>query len=154
MIICSHLKERLGLDNLPIAPFGSTLGISPPNVPAYSCDYNTSTDSNYNSTIDLSYKKNVYTGMKWQCVEFARRWLILTKGISFADVDFAYNIFDLPSFYSLVDNAVVPITPCRDGESKMKPEVGTLIIWKEEVDHTGHVAVVTNVGEDFIDIGT
>ncbi|MDP2193741.1 MAG: hypothetical protein Q8K36_04385, partial [Alphaproteobacteria bacterium] len=36
----------------------------------------------------------VKTGMKWQCVEYARRWLIQNKGLTFDDVTYAWQIWD------------------------------------------------------------
>ena len=49
--------------------------------------------------IILYYRnEKIYTGLKYQCVELARRYLILVKQITFEDVDFAYQIFTLKHF--------------------------------------------------------
>jgi hypothetical protein len=36
-----------------------------------------------------------YTGLKWECVEFIRRYLILTKGITFENVESALDLLEL-----------------------------------------------------------
>lgn len=36
-----------------------------------------------------------YIGLTYQCVEYARRWWMKTKGITFGDIDSAYEIMYL-----------------------------------------------------------
>jgi hypothetical protein len=55
-------------------PFGSLLGVAPGGVPAYSCK-GISFRSHYNG--------DIYYGARYQCVEFARRWLVHTQGVTF-----------------------------------------------------------------------
>lgn len=43
----------------------------------------------------------VRTGMMWQCVELARRYLFLTKGVLFGSVDGAEDIFALTSVFKV-----------------------------------------------------
>ena len=45
-----------------------------------------------------SYLGREYMGYKWQCVEFARRYLYLNHGMVFTDVGMAYEIFSLTIF--------------------------------------------------------
>ena len=81
---------------LPAAPFGTVLGYAPGNVPVYSSDYDTASDEEYpNRHAYRSYLDGVFMGYKWQCVEFARRWLYLNYGYIFDDVSMAYDIFRL-----------------------------------------------------------
>ena len=77
-------------------------------------------------------------------VEFARRWLISTLGLTFASVPCAYHIFELNCFQQVSDNSEVPIDILPNG-SKVSPEVGSLLIWTEHLRGTGHVAIVTEV---------
>ena len=42
-----------------------------------------------------SYIDDEYMGHKWQCVEFARRFLFLNYGVVFTDVGMAWEIFSL-----------------------------------------------------------
>lgn len=134
--------------------FGTILGIAPGNVPSYSCDYETVDEKllpdrhTYRNYVD-----GVFTGYKWQCVEFARRWLYINKGYIFNDIAMAYNIFQLKTFRVIKDNSTLPIYSFENGSTR-KPEVGCLLIWDEggEFVKTGHVAIITEVYEDKIRI--
>ena len=68
--------------------YGSVLGKSPAGVEAY---------SNCNSTcviFEPNHHEQIYTGIKWQCVEYARRWLLHEYGVVYGDVDIAADIWD------------------------------------------------------------
>ena len=68
-------------------PFGSLLGYAPGGVAIYSSDYNTADEKEFpNDAAFRSYVGREYMGYKWQCVEFARRYLYLNHGMVFADV--------------------------------------------------------------------
>ena len=57
-------------------PFGSLLGYAPGGVAIYSSDYNTADDKEFsNDAAFRSYLGREYMGYKWQCVEFARRYI-------------------------------------------------------------------------------
>lgn len=93
----------------------------------------------------INYVNGYQTGESWQCVEFVRRFLIITKGITFDTVDNAYNIWDLASFQSL-DGVPIPIKNIKNIKNN-HPQKGDILIWNQYVDHnrTGHVAIVTDV---------
>lgn len=75
-------------------PFGTLLGYAPGGVAIYSSDYDTITEAEKEDDISFrSYIGNEYMGYKWQCVEFARRFLYLNYGVVFTDVGMAYEIF-------------------------------------------------------------
>ena len=79
-------------------PFGTALGTAPGGVVSYSSDYDTADEKTYpNRSSYRSYYDGIYMGYKWQCVEFARRWLYVNKGYIFNDVSMAYEIFNLRS---------------------------------------------------------
>ena len=132
------------------APFGTILGLAPGGVPVYSSDYATADDrelpdrSAYRSVLD-----GIYMGYKWQCVEFARRWMYLNRGWIFDDVAMAHEIFRLRSIRDLHNDRVLPLRAFRNG-SRRHPEPGCLLVWDAggEFDRTGHVAVVTEVLPD------
>merc|ERR1711998_471732 len=101
----------------------------------------------------------VFFGYKWQCVELARRWLVTNLGVTFGeratrvdsevssgigDVPMAYDIFHLTFVTRLEDEARLPLLAHPNG-STSPPTEGSLLIWDESYDHTGHVAVVTAV---------
>ncbi len=128
-------------------PFGTILGYAPGNVPVYSSDYETASDEEYpNRHAYRSYLDGIFMGYKWQCVEFARRWLYINHGYIFDDVSMAYDIFQLTSVRKIGDNSTLPLHSFRNG-ARRHPEVGCLLIWDEggEFEVTGHVAIVTEV---------
>ena len=69
-----------------VEPFGTILGYASGNVPVYSSDYATASDIEHPKRSSYySYCNGVYMGYKWQCVEFARRWMYINKGYIFDD---------------------------------------------------------------------
>lgn len=134
------------------ARFGTVLGMAPGGVPVYSSDYDTADRRRLRTRHSFqSYVDGVYMGYKWQCVELARRWLYVTKGLIFDDVPMAYDIFRLRSVRSVADGTTHPLKSFRNG-SRRRPEPGALLIWNEggEFDVTGHVAVITEVFDDCV----
>jgi glutathionylspermidine amidase/synthetase len=132
------------------ARFGTLLGVAPGGVPAYSSDYDTTDERELpNRSAYRSYLDDIYMGYKWQCVEFARRWMYVNRGLIFEDVAMAYEIFQLRTIRDLKSNGLLPLNAFRNG-SKRHPEPGCLLIWSEggEFERTGHVAVVTEVLAD------
>ena len=98
-------------------------------VPAY---------SNRKNRTKKSRDSYLNTGIKWQCVEYARRYLQTTRGITFANVKGAFEI-PRAKFTTL------------DGTSVKKTndlKVGSLVIWPKKYKHNspyGHVAVVSKI---------
>ena len=112
-----------------VKKFGTIVG-SFHVVPAY---------SNQNGQTNSSESNYINTGIKWQCVEYARRYLQTTRGITFDNVDGA---FEIPSakFTTL------------DGTNLLRKtndlKVGSLVIWHKKYKHNspyGHVAVVSKI---------
>lgn len=131
----------------PPEPFGTVLGHASGGVAIFSSDYQSADPAQYRHSKDYrSYIGNEYMGHKWQCVEFARRWLYLNRGLVFTDVPMAYDIFSLRHLRRVEDDALLPFQAFKNGCQK-KPETGALLIWAAggEFDVTGHVAVITEV---------
>ncbi len=136
------------------AKFGTVIGIAPGNVPVYSSDYKTADDAELPTRQSYrSYVDGIYMGHKWQCVEFARRWLYTNYGYVFDDIAMAYDIFRLRYVLRIQDNERLPLHSFRNGARRL-PEVGCLLIWEEggEFETTGHVAIVTEVTPDYVRI--
>ncbi|SEQ66155.1 bifunctional glutathionylspermidine amidase/synthase [Basfia succiniciproducens] len=134
--------------------FGSLLGYAPGGIAIYSSDYETADKNEYpDDAAFRSYLGREYMGYKWQCVEFARRYLYLNHGMVFTDVGMAYEIFSLRFLRQVVNDALVPLQAYANG-SKKPPEPGALLIWQEggEFQETGHVAIITEVFNDKIRI--
>jgi glutathionylspermidine amidase/synthetase len=132
--------------------FGKELGTALGGVISYSSDYETADEEDYPSRSHYrSYVDGIYMGYKWQCVEFARRWLYVNKGYIFNDVAMAYEIFRLRYVRDIVNSIELPLNAFKNG-SQRRPEPGCLLIWDEggEFEETGHVAIITEVYEDKI----
>ena len=85
------------------------------------------------------------TGIKAQCVDFARRWLCSKMGLVFNEVDIAADIWEKINFYThLSDGRQLPVSNILNGASQ-PPNIGDLIIYSQEFMTTGHVAVITVV---------
>ena len=134
--------------------FGTVLGIAPGGVPVYSSDYSTANAKEFpNRQAYRSFVDGVFMGYKWQCVEFVRRWIYLNSRYVFDDVPMAYDIFRLRNIKKLSDGSQLPIRSFRNGALR-PPEAGCFLIWDAVgyFEITGHVAVVTEVGDAYIRI--
>ncbi|MDH5473514.1 MAG: CHAP domain-containing protein [Gammaproteobacteria bacterium] len=132
-----------------ISPYGTVLGVSKRGIEAY---------SNCNSgcvIFEPNNLKNTYTGIKWQCVEYARRWLLINKGAVYGDVDTAADIWDKINNLTDVNTNITLQLESHLNGSKQAPQVGDLLIYSKEFNNTGHVAVVLNVDykNGFIEVG-
>ena len=83
---------------------------------------------------------------KWQCVEFARRFLFLNYGVVFTDVGMAWEIFSLRFLREVVNDNILPLQAFPNG-SPRAPVAGALLIWDKggEFKDTGHVAIITQL---------
>ena len=73
-----------------VSPYGEVLGTAAGGVPAYS-------NCSARCVVPAPNTLNgVYTGLKWQCVEYARRWLLVNRGEVYGDVDIAADIWQIP----------------------------------------------------------
>lgn len=137
------------------APFGAILGYAPGNIPAYSCDYEL-VGKIKKPTSHVGYRHEAdgyYYGYKYQCVEFARRWLIHAMGVTFGDIRMAYQIFDLPKAMCVRESNPIAWKAIPNGQGP-RPVLGSVMIWtdKGEFEHTGHVAIVTEVSDTWVRI--
>jgi glutathionylspermidine amidase/synthetase len=126
--------------------FGDVCGIALGGIPAYSCKTT--------ETSMLKHEYNgVYYGIKYQCVEFVRRWLIQVYGLTLDDVEMAYEIFDLPYAIKLQNKTLIIWNNVQNGSSP-RPVPGSLLVWGKggRFGETGHVAIVTEVSDQWIRI--
>ncbi|PLY45593.1 bifunctional glutathionylspermidine amidase/synthase [Lelliottia sp. F153] len=136
------------------APFGTLLGYAPGGVAIYSSNYSSLDPRQYPEDAEFrSYIGNEYMGHKWQCVEFARRFLFLNYGMVFTDVGMAWEIFSLRFLRAVVNDTILPLQAFANG-SKRAPKAGSLLIWQKggEFHETGHVAVITQLMGDKVRI--
>lgn len=134
------------------APFGTLLGYAPGGVAIYSSNYESLNDLEQMDDASFRhYLDKEYMGSKWQCVEFARRFLYLNYGTVFTDVRMAYEIFSLRYLRQVVNDNILPLQAFPNG-CERPPVAGSLLIWQQggEFEHTGHVAIITQVLENKI----
>jgi glutathionylspermidine amidase/synthetase len=95
-----------------------------------------------------------YTGKRWECVEFARRFLLVTKAITFDDVDCATDIWRLDYFTHIQAQRPVELQKIWKVWAQQRflvPEKNDVLIWERDREQPyGHVAIV--VGRDGDDI--
>ncbi len=120
--------------------YGSGLGKSPAGVPAYS-------NCNADCVIfEPNHLQDIYTGIKWQCVEYARRWLLSEQSVVYGDVDIAADIWDLQTVNNPLNDQSYEFNSIVNGSAEL-PMRGDLLIYGEEYLGTGHVAVVVGIDE-------
>jgi hypothetical protein len=128
-------------------PFNEVEGIASINVPAY---------SNRNSSIfriGRNYLHGIYTGYQWQCVEFARRWLLLRKSCVFKDIPSACNIWsDVQYIERVTDGQQFPLRPVANGSSQPPKKDSILIYYRSRRMPFGHVAIITDVVPGYVHI--
>ena len=95
----------------------------------------------------------IYTGYRYQCVELARRYLIVNHGVTFESIPMAYDIFQLKFVKRVEDGSLVPMTSHENG-STVRPVKGSMLIWKPlgGFKVTGHVAIIVDVSDDGVSI--
>lgn len=130
-----------------MVPYNQVLGIASSNVPAYS-----NGDDDFFSA-ERHYLHGIFTGYKWQCVEFARRWLLLRKTCIFQSIGCASDIWtDLTHIDRATDGKRFPLIPHANGSSTM-PTKDSLLIYPRCRDLPfGHIAIITDVGNNYIRI--
>jgi hypothetical protein len=102
------------------------------------------------NSVTLSNGQVVKTGMKWQCVEYARRWFILRLGYTFESIDHAYQIWDLQTASSIDSSKKKNWVKCRNGKTSSKPQPHDLLIYNQQQGPDGHVSVIVAVKNNFV----
>jgi glutathionylspermidine amidase/synthetase len=127
------------------------------DVPAYS-NCNNSFQSGFNNFISYQNKK-LFSGMQWQCVEYARRYLITKLGVTFDSVDGAEDVFALKTVESTDTGKKYKFKTFKNNKNcRIKnnmPKVNDVIIWARNKSDTpyGHIAVILKIEGDQIYIG-
>ncbi|MDW3095143.1 MAG: CHAP domain-containing protein [Gammaproteobacteria bacterium] len=125
-----------------IVYYGETLGESISGVKAYSNCNNTCVNPT------PYFVSDTFTGIKWQCVEYARRWLLTNYDVVYGDVDIAADIWDLKEVGSPNKNIQKPFISIVNGDKQHGVQRGDLLIYSQEFHGTGHVAVILKVDEE------
>ena len=86
-----------------------------------------------------------FTGIQWQCVEYARRWLLVNYGVVYGDVDIAADIWQLENVVAPNKEVSKPFDSILNGDKDRFVQRGDLLIYSRAFLGTGHVAVVVKV---------
>lgn len=125
-------------------PFGELQGVCNGGVAAYS----NGSDAFFSA--ERNFDEGLYTGFKWQCVEYARRWLLERKGLVLPDVPWAAHIFSMTEVADAVTAAPVSMVAVKNGGS-VAPTADTLLIYpSSDGNMVGHVAAIVEVGAGYL----
>jgi hypothetical protein len=107
----------------------------------------------------ISYNgKNIVSGTQWQCVEYARRYLIIKLGVAFGSVKGAEDVFALKTAESIETGKIYKFKSFQNGSkctNEDEPKVNDVIIWARNTEDTpyGHIAVILKIEGNQIFIG-
>lgn len=125
-------------------PYGQIQGYAD-GVPAYSNGF----EGFFSGVRNIDEK--IQTGFRYQCVEFARRWLLERKGLYLPDVMIAAMVFKMTAVENVTTGATdVRMVAVPNGGTQ-KPVKDTFIIWPDTEDAPpGHIGVIVDVGDDCV----
>ena len=111
--------------------------------------YSNCRDDYYSDQTFINGHHKIPSGLKWQCVEYARRYYQEKFGITFHDVEGASDIWNLEFVWNLRENKTHSFKSYPNKLSKTSPQVHDLVIYQKS-HHLpyGHVAVVVDVDKD------
>ena len=105
---------------------------------------------------ELNYNNGYFTGIKWQCVEYARRYIQSVFGVTFSQVESADEIPNA-IFTRLEDNKIIKpsiynISSKLDSLNHCLDSLNNcLIVWPKDYELDaphGHVAIIVSVSQD------
>ena len=96
------------------------------------------------------YWNGIYTGIKYQCVELARRYYLIKYGLVFDEVRMAKDIAHLHTIYSMENKRYIQWPTYLNAGL---PIVGSLLIWDITKEYPqSHVAIVTKVTQKYVEV--
>jgi len=96
------------------------------------------------------YWNGIYTGIKYQCVELARRYYLIKYDLLFDNVRTAKDIVHLHTIYNMETKRY---NQWPTYLNMGLPIVGSLLIWDiTEEFPQGHVAIVTKVTQKYVEV--
>jgi hypothetical protein len=108
---------------------------------------------------ELNYNNGYFTGIKWQCVEYARRYVQTVFGVTFSQVESAYEIPN-SIFTRLEDNKIIEPSINNINSIYNKLDLlshsldllnNCLIVWPKDYEPDaphGHVAIIVSANKD------
>ena len=143
-------------DNKCDTPFASKLGVADGATGFSNCqsrcirpEYSFLDLNTGEVTLHKSDPKNQnlhYIGVIYQCVEYARKWWMKNKDITYGSIDSAYEIIYLTEGKNIRTGNTFPLGRSINGTARRPPKRGDLVIYYPDRDNPewkhGHVAVV------------
>ena len=96
-----------------------------------------------------NYVGNILSGLKWQCIEFVRRYFIEKYHITFKSVKNVYDMLNLNSFIIISNRIEIPLY-FYTIKNKVEPKVDDMVLFYYK--DTGHIALISSVKGDVIEI--
>lgn len=125
-------------------PFGAIQGYAPGHIPAYSNKH----DHFFSG--ERHVQDGFFMGFKYQCVEFARRWLYYRKGLILEDISMAALILDCTRVLDAATAKPVRMVAVKNNGMEKPVEDALLIFPQSVASPWGHVAVITHVEQDCV----
>lgn len=95
--------------------------------------------------IGKNFELGVYTGIKYQCVEYVRRWMVWVNGLTFKNIPCAFHVWDLKHVSNIITNEKLDLKAFPNGNIHV-PRPGNLLIYHSGPGIPwGHIAVITEV---------
>lgn len=151
-------EGKLACDKNCVTPFGEVLGavdgaigrsncVSRCIRPEYSFLDLTSKEISVHQQ-DPEQENLHYIGVTYQCVEYARKWWMKNKGITYGSIDSAHEIIYLTEGKDIRTEKTFPLARSINGSAKRPPRRGDLVVYYPDRDNPdwihGHVAVVVS----------
>lgn len=148
-LVLFFIHQAYGQSQSCNSDFGIPLGQSNGVIAYSNCNENfQSSKKHYIEMAQL--EKKIYTGLRWESVEYARRWLITNRGMTFPKVESAYQLWNLKFFKYVNPKKTIPVIHYSNKLSRIAPKVGDLLIYNKQLISNGHVAIVVGVTNDSI----
>lgn len=96
----------------------------------------------------------IYTGFRYQCVEYARRFLLMTTGCVFSECGRASEVFAKDSIKHVETGESYPLVAHQNGTSTTRPRAGDVIIhpYEDGLCPWGHIGIVSYVDDTRIGV--
>lgn len=130
-----------------VVPFNHIQGVASTNVCAYS-----NGDDDFFS-VERHYFHGIFLGFKWECIEFARRWLLMRKSCLFPNIRHASDIWtQLKTLERVTDGKQFSVINYPNGSTKKPKRDGFLVYHPSQSLPFGHVAIICDVVPGYIRI--
>jgi hypothetical protein len=107
------------------------------NIPSYRMNTE-------NNKKEYNYIGRLFSGIKWECIEFIRRYFIINYFITFIQVENVYDMLNLNYFFDFLNLKEIPLKfICK---CNYIPKVEDLVLFKH--GNTGHIAIISSLTDN------